>query len=281
MTCLAVALRWLSNGCAWPRSGRGAIRQFRCSRATAKQPPSNRKATGEPLQGDRQTPKNKRGRHLPVPTPSPNFLFRCFGGYFRSCRGSRNCLWRTLDRSLLGSSLCRSLRSLRTIASVAPVAAISAPVAAIISLATVATISIASATKVASLRTSLGNHERQKSHLASSSDRLGDHSLLLRGVAGLSARKNLATIVDEPAKDIDFLVVDGVDLVGSQIADFAATLWPCARFAWHRAGVFVAGACWSITLWSVWSLVGHVGVNNPLCGTKSLAQSGMGPEDDI
>ena len=79
---------------------------------------------------------------------------------------------------------------------------------------------------LASLGVHFGHNERQQSHLACEFDRLGDLSLLLGSRTRLSARHHFAAIVDELPQKGSVLVVNDVNLVGSQIADLAL-----ARFA--------------------------------------------------
>ena len=95
-------------------------------------------------------------------------------------------------------------------------------------------ISLASTAELSSIGTHLLNRERKKSHFSSSSNCFSNHSLLTSSISALSARNNLASIVEKTSEDVDFLIVDGIDLVSGQVADFASSLATKARTTLNR-----------------------------------------------
>jgi hypothetical protein len=114
---------------------------------------------------------------------------------------------------------------------------------------------LASWAVLSSILSHFGNDEWQESHLAGFADRAGDHPLLLGRIAGLPAGQNLAAIVEEASENIDLLIVDGVDLIDGQIADFPASLALKALTAFAHYGVFVhTGSATGSTLSSIVTL---------------------------
>lgn len=69
----------------------------------------------------------------------------------------------------------------------------------------------------------LGDHEWEESHFSGASDCAGDHALLFCRAARLAAWQDFAVLVDETAQDVDLFVINGVNFVDGQVADFASS----------------------------------------------------------
>jgi hypothetical protein len=65
-------------------------------------------------------------------------------------------------------------------------------------------------------------HVRQQSHRASALDRVRQLALVPGAAAGDAARNDLAALGDEAAQTTHVFVVDEVDLVRAELADFSA-----------------------------------------------------------
>jgi hypothetical protein len=68
----------------------------------------------------------------------------------------------------------------------------------------------------------LCRHVRQQGHRARALDRVRQLALVPGAAAGDTARNDLAALGDEAAQTPDVLVVDEVDLVCAELADFSA-----------------------------------------------------------
>src|SRR6188768_2865127 len=82
---------------------------------------------------------------------------------------------------------------------------------------------------------------RQQRELTCANDGDAQRALMLRARAGNPPRQHLAALGDEAAQQLDVLVVDVVDLVRAELADFTTAEKAAATTLVAALGVFVAG----------------------------------------
>src|SRR6186997_863600 len=82
---------------------------------------------------------------------------------------------------------------------------------------------------------------RQQRQLPGAHDGHAQAALMLRARAGNPPRQHLAALGDEAAQQLDVLVVDVVDLVRAELADFTTAEKSAATTLVAALGVFVAG----------------------------------------
>src|SRR4030095_14620834 len=82
---------------------------------------------------------------------------------------------------------------------------------------------------------------RQQRQLTCANDGHAQRPLMLRARAGNPPRQHLAALGNEAAQQLDVLVVDVVDLVRAELADFPAAEKSAATRLVPARGVFAAG----------------------------------------